>query len=69
MTPDDIKAATMASLKANEMLRETVLVIMDGVPERHRDAVAGLLWSGFILAYWEGAQNAGALLDGLEAKR
>ena len=69
MTPDDIKAATMAVLKANEMLRETVLVISDAVPEHRRDAVAGLLWSGFILAYWEGAQNAGALIDELEAKR
>lgn len=69
MTPDDIKAATLAALKANEMLRETVSVISDAVPEHGRDAVAGLLWSGFILAYWQGAQNAGALLDGLEAKR
>lgn len=69
MTPDDIKTATMAALKANEMLRETVLVICDAVPEHRRDAVAGLLWSGFVLTYWQGAQNAGALIDQLEAKR
>ena len=69
MTPDDIKAATLASLKARPVFRDTVLAIIEIAPERHRDAIAEVLWSAFVNAYWQGAQNAGALLDGLEAKR
>lgn len=69
MTPDDIRAATLASLKARPVFRDTVLAVVESAPECYRDSIAEMLWAGFVNAYWQGAQNAGALLDGLEAKR
>lgn len=57
MTPDDIKAATLASLKARPVFRDTVLAIIEIAPERHRDAIAEMLWSAFVNAALD-EQNA-----------
>ena len=57
MTPDDIKAVAMAALRDNPMFRDTVLAVVESAPECYRDSIAEMLWSAFVNAYWQGAQN------------